>query len=612
MTKHEPFRPGNPGGPGRAVGSRNKLQHKFLCALQADFEEHGEAVIRIARIEEPIKYLQLVAGLMPKELLISDNALDGMSDEQLLEVIAAIRKAKAEKLASVTPPAGDAVPTKHRPPLSSPSRATPSHVASISRAAGYRGSVMATDDELTQVEKRLESELDRRQRENRLAYYKPYPKQAQFHEAGAQHRERLFMAGNRVGKTLCGAAELAMHLTGNYPEWWKGKRFDKPIRAWAAGVTNQSTRDVVQEKLLGPPLREWEHGTGMIPKAAIGHITKAQSSISGLIDTVGIAHVSGRYSTLQFKSYEHGREKWQGIGLDVCWLDEECPSDLYFEALTRTNETGGVVFLTFTPILGASEIVRRFLLEKQPNRHMTQATIDDALHFTEKQRAEIIASYPPHEAEARTKGIPTLGSGRIFPIQEELIAIEPREFPDYWPRIGGMDFGWTHNFAAAELVWDRDADVVYVNRTYRVREATPIMHAAALRPWGKIRWAWPRDGRRQTLEGAGISLADQYRSQGLDMMHQHAQFDDGSVSVEAGLMQWLDRMRSGRFKVFKHCNDFFGEFRLYHRKDGRVVAENDDLLSAIRYGLMSLRYARTRSSAASFNRKISYPNLGLV
>ena len=93
MTKHEPFRPGNPGGPGRAVGSRNKLQHKFLCALQADFEEHGEAVIRIARIEEPIKYLQLVAGLMPKELLISDNALDGMSDEQLLEVIAGPRRA---------------------------------------------------------------------------------------------------------------------------------------------------------------------------------------------------------------------------------------------------------------------------------------------------------------------------------------------------------------------------------------------------------------------------------------------------------------------------------------------------------------------------------------
>ena len=112
MSKHEPFKPGNPGGPGRAVGSKNKLQYKFLTALQADFEEHGEAVIRIARVEEPIKYLQLVAGLMPKELLISDNALEGMSDEQLLEVIAAIRKAKAEKLVAMSE-APEREATKH-------------------------------------------------------------------------------------------------------------------------------------------------------------------------------------------------------------------------------------------------------------------------------------------------------------------------------------------------------------------------------------------------------------------------------------------------------------------------------------------------------------------
>jgi hypothetical protein len=112
MSAESHFKKGNVGGPGRAVGSRNKLQYKFLTALQADFEVNGEAVIRICRIEEPIKYLQLVAGLMPKELLISDNALEGMSDEQLLEVIAAIRKAKAEKLAAMSEaPAPEA--TKH-------------------------------------------------------------------------------------------------------------------------------------------------------------------------------------------------------------------------------------------------------------------------------------------------------------------------------------------------------------------------------------------------------------------------------------------------------------------------------------------------------------------
>jgi phage terminase large subunit-like protein len=217
-------------------------------------------------------------------------------------------------------------------------------------------------DTLAEIEQRLIKEQDRRLVENRLAHYRAYPRQAEFHAAGAEHRERLFMAANRCGKTMCGAAEMAIHLTGKYPDWWEGKRFLKPIRAWAAGVTNQSTRDVVQEKLLGPPLREWERGTGMIPKADIENAVKAQG-IPGLIDTVNVKHISEGHSWLQFKSFEQGREKWQGAGLEVVWLDEECPNDIYFEALTRTNETGGIVYMTFTPICGLTEIVRMFLHE---------------------------------------------------------------------------------------------------------------------------------------------------------------------------------------------------------------------------------------------------------
>jgi Terminase RNaseH-like domain len=175
-----------------------------------------------------------------------------------------------------------------------------------------------------------------------------------------------------------------------------------------------------------------------------------------------------------------------------------------------------------------------------------------------------------------------------------MLVCELDEFPTHWPRIGGMDFGWDHPFAAVELVWDRDTDTVYVTKCYRVREATAVTHAAALKLWGKkLPWAWPRDGRRETLEGAGKPLADQYRAQDLEMLHQHAQFEDGSVSVEAGIADMLIRMESGRFKVLKHLNEWFEEFRLYHRKDGKVFKENDDLLAATRYAVMMLRYAET-------------------
>ncbi len=176
-----------------------------------------------------------------------------------------------------------------------------------------------------------------------------------------------------------------------------------------------------------------------------------------------------------------------------------------------------------------------------------------------------------------------------------------------------MDFGWDHPFAAVELAWDREGDVVYVLKTHRLKEATPVVHAGAVRSWGReLPWAWPRDGRRETLEGAGIALAEQYREQGLNLTYDHAQFDDGSVSVEAGLMKMLSMMQGGRFKVFKHLNDWWEEFRLYHRKDGKVVKEGDDLMAATRYAVMMLRYAKTKAEYDNFRREIKYPRRGII
>jgi phage terminase large subunit-like protein len=463
-----------------------------------------------------------------------------------------------------------------------------------------------SDETLLQA---LTAEKARRRTENRLGYYKPYPKQADFHIAGATHRERLLMAGNQLGKTLAGGFEAAMHATGRYPDWWQGKRFDRPTIGWACGVTGEVVRDTVQRVLVG---RSGQIGTGAIPKDAIGELVTARG-IPDLLDHIKVQHVSGDTSIIGLKSYLSGREKFQGETLDWVWFDEEPPVDIYTEGLTRTNVGASPVWMTFTPLLGMSTVVRRFLQERNEARHITSMTIDDVEHYTEDEKKTIIASYPEHELEARTKGIPILGSGRIFPVPEHALAIEPREFPSHWPRIGGMDFGWDHPFAAVELVWDRDSATVYVTRTHRMREATPVLHAAALREWGKeLPWAWPRDGRRETLEGAGIALAEQYRAQGLNMLHEHAQFEDKSVSVEAGLMAMLTRMQVGKFKVYKHLNDWWEEFRLYHRNEGRVVKEGDDLMAATRYAVMMLRYASTKATYHKFRRPIEYAKSALA
>jgi len=241
-------------------------------------------------------------------------------------------------------------------------------------------------------------------------------------------------------------------------------------------------------------------------------------------------------------------------------------------------------------------------------RIVITATIDDAEHFTPEQREQIIASYPAHEREARTKGIPVLGSGRVFPVTEETIKADPFPIPDWWPQLGGMDFGWDHPFAAVKLAWDRDSDVVYVTNIYRQREATPLIHAAALKPWGKeLVWAWPHDGLQHD-KGSGKPLAQQYREQGLQMHFEHAKHpvnadgSDGGYGLEAGISMMLERMQQGRLKVFANLGEWFEEFRMYHRKDGLIVKERDDLMSATRIALMMLRIAKGKAQAPNMDR----------
>ncbi|GAA5785669.1 terminase large subunit domain-containing protein [Chitiniphilus shinanonensis] len=435
----------------------------------------------------------------------------------------------------------------------------------------------------------LLQERQRRKNQNKLATYRPYAKQRAFHESGRSFRERLFMAGNQLGKTWAGGFEVAMHLTGRYPDWWQGIRFDRPINMWAASETMEVSRDGMQRILLG---RVSERGTGAIPGDAILE-TPSYPNVPDAVSLVKVRHVSGGISTCTFKSYDQGRRKFQADTLDLIWFDEEPPEEIYTEGITRTNASGGPVIVTFTPLKGMSRVVARFLLEESQDRTVVNMTIDDAEHYTPEQRATIIASYPAHEREARTKGTPTLGSGRIFPVAEEVVKCEPFKIPAHWVRICGLDFGWDHPTAAAWLAWDRDNDVLYIYDVYRQKEQTPVVHAAAIKARGAwVPVAWPHDGLQHD-KGSGEQLAEQYRQQGVAMLPQRATFEDGTNGVEAGLLDMLDRMQTGRLKVFSHLAPWFEEFRLYHREDGRVVKLMDDIMSATRYAVMMVRHAVT-------------------
>ena len=184
-----------------------------------------------------------------------------------------------------------------------------------------------------------------------------YSKHTEFFRLGATFRERLFLGGNRTGKTVLGGTETTYHLTGKYPAWWEGRRFDEPVRWWAAGDTRQTTRDIQQLELLGPVN---DLCTGRIPADSIIKM-RPMSGVPDAYETITVKHVSGGVSHLGFKSFDQGRKAFQGTAKQGIWLDEECPMDVYVECLMRTMTTSGLLLLTFTPLSGLTELVLEFL-----------------------------------------------------------------------------------------------------------------------------------------------------------------------------------------------------------------------------------------------------------
>lgn len=446
----------------------------------------------------------------------------------------------------------------------------------------------------------LFEELERRRKRRKLFSYFPelgpvrrelYPKHLKFFEAGARKRERLFMAANRIGKTeSAGGYEMALHLTGMYPSWWQGRRFDKPIKAWAAGDTAKTVREIIQFKLLGPL---HEMGTGLLPADLIIGTTRKQG-VSDAIDTISIRHVSGGVSTLTLKSYDQKRISFQGTEIDLVWLDEECELGIYTECLLRTMTCGGMIMLTFTPLMGMSETVMAFLpggtiqnIDDDSSKFVIMATWDDCGHLSEGMKKELWDSIPPYQRDARSKGVPQLGSGAIYPVPESQFVVDDFPVPEHWPRLYAQDVGWNRT-AVPWGAWDRESDIVYLYSEHYMGEALPVVHAQAIKARGEWIPGVIDPAARGRAQQDGNQLLSQYRDLGLDL-------SIANNAVEAGIYEVWQRLSTGRLKVFRSLQNWLYEFRLYRRDEkGRIVKKDDHLMDATRYLVMGLDHAKTK------------------
>ncbi len=439
------------------------------------------------------------------------------------------------------------------------------------------------------------------------------------------------MKGNRLGGTLCGAMELAMHLTGEYPDWWPGRKYDRAVLAWAGSVTTTTQREVVQKMLLGCEETDLKHplvGTGAIPADSLIKITNRQAGVRNVIDQIKVHHVSGGESIVSFKTYEQGRSVLQGADVDICWPDEESKYDpmIYSEMLTRTLAIpDGMIYQTFSPLNGRTEVLVSFLEPEEGSlpKSVTTMTIWDAVggewahdtpwagaqwegHFTKEMAEEAISAYKPHERDTRAYGIPMAGEGKVFTVPEEEIKCEPFEIPRHFRRINGIDFGINHYFAAVGLAHDADTDTIYVYKTFKSKGTTPDYHVPAIKAWGDwIPVAWPHDGMNRE-KGSGLQLYKHYAKRELKMLGHSARYEQekgGAQGVEDIALQILIRMQTGRFKVFANLSDWFDEYRTLHRKGDVIQPTNDDVMKATFYAVMEIRNARP-----DFVQAVNMPN----
>jgi hypothetical protein len=260
--------------------------------------------------------------------------------------------------------------------------------------------------------------------------------------------------------------------------------------------------------------------------------------------------------------------------------------NIYTEAITRTMTTLGLVLLTFTPLLGMSETVMQFLPggeiteRRDETRAVVMATWDDAPHLTEEMKTAMLAAYPPFQRDARSKGIPQLGAGAIYPVPESEITCDPFEIPPHWPRCYAMDVGWNRT-AVIWLALDRDTGTVYGYSEHYRGQAEPSVHATAI----KARGAWIPGvidpAARGRSQRDGEQLLQDYTDLGLKLT-------PAKNTVEAGIYSVWERLSGGRLKIFKTLQSWLAEYRLYRRdENGKIVKANDHLMDGTRYGVVS-------------------------
>ena len=434
---------------------------------------------------------------------------------------------------------------------------------------------------------------------------KYYPRHMEFLNGGAKYGERLFSAANQVGKTLTLLLEGYYHASGRYPDWWEGKRFRRPNIGLFGAQTWEHIRTGIQAKLLtGADRGDMERGAGVIPKTLLDTSKYVpHGNVSGVYAEIWIPHITGGYSKILFKTYDSGQEKWESMTVNWVMLDEEPPMDVYTEAAMRIIANDGTIAIGFTPDSGLTETVLQFF----KNGEFTAGAVDDKLvvmvgwddvpHLSEKAKKSALSKIPEYLVEAKTKGIPYLGEGRVFQFDlSKFVEKAVFKIPEHFSRAFAIDPG-IKNAAILWLAIDPDTGITYIYSEHGAHQQSIYSVADVIKGHGD----WipgvmdPFYGPQSSRESAA-KIIDLYRETGLDIELCDRK---GSGYKEGGIETVKVAFLTGKLRIFPQCTQLISQLNIYHRnKKGKTGNTPDDFVDALRYAI-----------TGGIDRAMSYPDM---
>lgn len=458
-------------------------------------------------------------------------------------------------------------------------------------------------DEL--LEQLLEIEAD--SKHHKIKYFTPDTWQKDAIKLGKKEKVRGVICGNRLGKTYFASYELAIHLTGLYPDHWEGHKFDKPINALAMGesYTQLMGSGALHDLLMGAPLCL---GEGWIPKHSI--VKTTGSGQAGAFSSVIIKHTSGAMSTLKFGTYASGDKVLMGSALDFVLIDE-CPSDktILPQCVKRTWTTKGKVICSFTPEKGMNETVSAFW-EKEGiyNSGLVHATLFDSGLYSDNEKQEMVNSIPPWQQEFSIYGRPSAGSGAVFAgiMKNDLICPMP-EFQKHWKRLCAIDFGFRDTNVVLFCAKDPLTGIYYIydelsHNNTDIKDIAPLVMR---KQNGYIKMVWPVDGKAE--RGMGSTLIEQYREYNVLTTDEYSanwnmDSEGKNRSISPGIMFIRRLMKENLLYISPTCETLLKEFDLYAYNDqGKFIDKNNHAIDCLRYVLTGIDKFGTSQSENNQN-----------